>query len=125
MAATTSRVTSAALFGAGGDLAAAAALVADEARRLASEWSVQVPPSISVSVSGSVATITADAPPARPNELNLRHPVFARGPDRRRWTWVAGNSRPFLAPAADRMADAAMARYAKRIDKMARKAGFR
>lgn len=120
---TLSRVTSLGTLNVGGDLGAAAAIIADRARELASSWSVQVPPSISVSVAGRVATISADAPPARPNELNLRHPVFARGP-RDEWTWVSGNDRPFLAPAADSASDAAMQRYAKKIDGWARKAGF-
>ncbi len=117
---TVSRVTTLSVFGAGGDLGAAAQIVADEARRLAAAWSRQVPPSVSVSVRGRVATITADAPPARPNELALRHPLFG---DREHW--YGPDDRPFLAPAADAKSDAAMARYAQKIDTMCRKAGFR
>lgn len=115
-----SRVTSAAVIsGAGGDLGAAAQIVADGARALAG-WSAQIPGRISVSVSGNVATISCDAPPAYPNEIEgVRHPVFGHGP------WVENQYRPFLAPAADAKADAAMARYADKIDTMARKAGFR
>jgi hypothetical protein len=115
-----SRVTSAAVIsGAGGDLGAAAQIVADEARRLAS-WSAQIPGRISVSVTGNVATISCDAPPAYPNEIEgVRHPTFGHEP------WRTNQHRPFLAPAADAKADAAMARYADKIDTMARKAGFR
>jgi hypothetical protein len=120
-----SRITTlAALGGLGsGDLGAAAGIIRDEAVRLSARWSRQVPAHITVGVAGNVATITADAPPAYPNETGSRHPVYARGP-RSEWEWTKGNYRPFLGPAADAKADAAMARYAKRIDKMARKAGF-
>jgi hypothetical protein len=111
---------------AGGDLQAAAEIIADEARRNATVWSVTIPPRITVEVNGNVATIACNAPPAYPNEVKgVRHPVYARGPDRRHWTWVGNQYRPFLAPAADGKADAAMARYADKIDRMARAAGFK
>lgn len=116
---TVSRVTTLGALGAGGDLGAAAAIIAARARELAAAWSRQVPGSISVEVTGNVATISADAPPARPNELALKHPLFG---DREHW--YGPDDRPFLAPAADQQADAAMARYAQKIDRMARKAGF-
>lgn len=108
----------------GGDLRAAAEEIASRARELASGWSAQIPGSIEVEVRGNVATISTAVPPAYPNETGARHPVYARGPDRARWTWVRGNHRPFLGPAADERAGAALARYAKRIDRMAREAGF-
>jgi hypothetical protein len=118
---TVSRITTlGALGGAGGgDLGAAAEIIAGTARELAASWSATVPGSISVEVHGQVATISADAPPARPNELALRHPLFGNKDH-----WYGPNDRPFLAPAADAKADAAMARYAKKIDGWARKAGF-
>ena len=117
----TSRVLSQGQLGGlgGGDLGAAARIIADAARTLAAYWSAQTPPSISLSVGGSSATITADAPPARPAELRLRHPLFGN----RGW-WYGPPGSPFLAPAADAKADAAMARYAKKIDKWAREAGY-
>lgn len=118
MAGSVSRVTTSGAVG-GGDLGAAAAIVADKAREMAG-WSQKIPPSISVSVSGRVATITADAPNARPAELRLRHPLFG---DRDHWYGPPGA--PFLAPAADAAAGAAMARYAQKIDGWARKAGYR
>jgi hypothetical protein len=105
----------------GGDLGAAAAIIAAAARTLAARWSRQVPAAIGVSVSGNVATISCDAPPAYPNEVEgVRHPVYGN-PD----AWVTNAHRPFLEPAADAAADAAMARYADKIDGWARRAGYR
>lgn len=119
MAGSVSRVTTSGAVG-GGDLGAAAGIIADKARELAGAWSRKIPPSISVSVSGRVATITADAPDARPAELRLRHPLFGN-----REYWYGPPGEPFLAPAADAAGDAAMTRYAKKIDGWARKAGYR
>lgn len=105
----------------GGDLAAAAGVIADRAKALAALWSRSVPGSISVSVSGNTATITASAPPAYPNEIKgVRHPVFGRESER----WVTNQYRPFLAPALEESMDPAMARYARKIDRMCRSAGF-
>ena len=108
----------------GGDLAAAANIIADGARAIAGGFSAQIPPDIKVEVSGNTATISSSVGPAYPNETGSRHPVFAHGLDRKEWTWVPGNHRPFLAPAADARAGAAMARYSQKIDRMCRKAGF-
>jgi hypothetical protein len=118
MAGTVSRVTTTGAVG-GGDLAAAAGIVADKARELAGSWSAKIPPSISVSVSGKVATITADAPDAYPAEMRAKHPLFGN-----REFWYGPPGARFLAPAADAAAGAAMARYAKKIDGWARKAGY-
>lgn len=117
----TSRVTSAAVVsGASGDLGAAAAIIADAARALAAPWSSQIPGAISVAVKGNMAEISCQVGPAYPNEIDgVRHPTFGHDP------WKTNQYRPFLAPAADAKADAAMARYADKIDTMARKAGFR
>jgi hypothetical protein len=124
MASQVSRVTTTGTLG-GGDLGAAAGIVADKARALAGAWSRQIPAAISVSVSGKVATIECQVGPAYPNEIEgVRHPVFAQGPDRSKWTWVKNEYRPFLAPAADAASDAAMRRYANKIDGWARKAGY-
>ena len=103
----------------------AAKVIADRAKANASGWSARIPPSIKVRGGGLELTVSCAAPPAYPNETGARHPVYAQGPDRRDWTWVKGNHRPFLAPAADEKADAAMARYAEKIDKLARAAGFK
>ena len=118
MAGPVSRVTTSGAVG-GGDLAAAAGIIADKARALAGSWSRKVPPSISVAVSGNVATITADAPDAYPAEMRARHPLFGN----REW-WYGPPGEKFLAPAADAAADPAMRRYAKKIDGWARKAGY-
>jgi hypothetical protein len=120
----TTRVTTTGALGisGGGDLQAAAQIIADRAKAMAAAWSRQVPPSISVSVSGNVATISTDAPPAYPNEVEgVRHPVFGR----RKQAWVTNAHRPFLDPAADAGADEAMKRYAQKVDRMCRAAGYR
>lgn len=103
----------------GGDLAAAAGIIADGARANAAGFSKQIPPSVKVSVSGNTATIESGVGPAYPNEVDhVRHPVFGHD------VWVTNAHRPFLAPAADKLAGAAMARYAKKVDRMCRQAGF-
>lgn len=118
---TVARVVALAAVSTGGDpdLRAAADVIADAARQLAG-WSRTVPDSISVRVDGNTATISASAPAARPAELRLNHPLFG---DRDRWYGPPGHE--FLVPAADLNADAALAKYAKKIDKMAAAAGYR
>jgi hypothetical protein len=114
-----SRVTTLGAVGGGGDLGAAANIIADRARGLASGWSEQIPGAIGVEVSGKVATISCQVGPAYPNEVaGVRHPTFGHDP------WVTNEHRPFLGPAADQASGKAMARYAKKIDGWARKAGF-
>lgn len=105
----------------GGELVQAAEEIAAGARENAARWSRSVPASIRTEQHDeNRVDIVADADPAYPNETGSRHPVFARGPDRRKWTWTAGNHRPFLAPAADERAGAALAKYAKKVDRMVR-----
>lgn len=119
---TVTQVVSLAALSTGGgdpDLRAAADLIATGAKTLAG-WSRKIPPSIGVTVSGNVATISADAPNARPAELRIRHPLFG---DREHWYGPPGH--PFLAPAADAKADAALAKYANKIDRWAHAAGYR
>lgn len=103
----------------GGDLRAAAEEIADGARALAG-WSKQIPGRITVTVAGNTAVISCDAPPAYPAETRARHPLFG---DRAHWYPPPGE--PFLGPAADARAGAAMARYARKIDRMCRQAGFK
>lgn len=104
----------------GGDLGAAAEEIAKGARERAAAWSSEIPLRIEVEVSGDVATISCDAPAAYPNEVDgVRHPTFGHDP------WVRNEHRPFLGPAADERAGAAMARYADKIDKMVRARGFK
>ena len=102
------------------DLRAAAEIIADGARALAGSWSQQIPPSISVGVGDHIAIIASSAGPARPAELQLNHPLFGN-----RSFWYGPPGEPFLGPAADARSDAAMVRYADKIDRMAIKAGFR
>lgn len=104
----------------GKDLQAAAETIAERARDLAGRWSAQIPGRIRVEVRGRVAVISCDAPPAYPNEVRgVRHPTFGHDP------WKTNKYRPFLGPAAEDRASAALARYADKIDQMARKHGFR
>lgn len=104
----------------GGDLHAAAEEIADGARALAARWSRKIPERISVDGDEKNVTISCDAPAAYPNEIKgVRHPTFAHDP------WVTNEFRPFLGPAADQRAGAAMARYADKIDRMVRARGFR
>jgi hypothetical protein len=124
MAGGVSRVTTLGAVG-GGDLAAAANIIADAARDLAGAWSATIPGAIKVEVHGNTAIISCAAGPAYPNEVaGVRHPVFGPTAKRKDPPWVTNKHRPFLGPAADARAGAAMARYAQKIDKMCRKAGF-
>ena len=108
----------------GGELVQAAEEIADGARSNAS-WSATIPGNIRTEqVDENTVNVVADAPAAYPNELDTRHPVFARGEDRRKWTWVKGNDRPFLAPAAESRAGAAMDKFAEVITRKAMEAGF-
>ena len=110
----------------GSDLGQAARVIADDARDRAGGWSESVPVSIGVEVHGTRAIVYTDAPAAYPNEVSgVRHPVF--GPTARNTDppWVKNEHRPFLAPAADAKASAAMDRYAKKMDKWIADAGFK
>jgi|SRR5882724_7173986 len=117
----TQRTTSGALGIGGADLMAAADIIADAARVMAGRFSSSIPPSIHVEGNGRQVTIIADAPAAYPNEVfGVRHPLFG---DREHW--YTNQHRPFLGAAADQKAGPAMARYARKIDRMCRSAGFR
>lgn len=110
----------------GGELVQAAEEIADGARKLAARWSHGATTASIHTEQADDATvlIVADSPAAYPNETGSRHPVFARGEDRRDWTWVKGNLRPFMGPAADERAGDTMARYAEKIDRLARDRGW-
>jgi hypothetical protein len=108
------------------DLTAAAKIIADRAKELAGAWSATIPARIQTQVAGTTATVSSDAPPAYPNEITgVRHPVFGPTEKNPHPAWVTNQHRPFLSAAADEQAGAAMARYAKKVDKMCRQAGFR
>ena len=94
-------------------------MIAAGAKSLSSTWSRSVPESIGIRMAGNTATIFAGAPAARPAELRLKHPLFG---DREHWYGPPGEK--FLAPAADAKSDAALAWYAKKIDRLARAAGY-
>jgi hypothetical protein len=102
----------------GGDLGAAAGIVYDRALEFAS-WSRKITASLDLRVSGNVATIEAPVEPGYAAEFRVRHPLFG---DREHWYGPPGER--FLLPAITGSADAAMRRYAQKIDKMARAAGF-
>jgi len=108
----------------GGELVDAAEEIADGARENAS-WSRTIPPNIRTEEHDeNHVDIVSDADPAYPNETGSRHPVFARGPDRAKWTWTKGNNRPFLAPAVEQRAGPALAKFAKRVDRMVEESGL-
>lgn len=113
----------------GGELIQAAEEIADGARANAS-WSKSVPANIRTEqVDENTVLVVSDAGPAYPNETGAPHPLFAEG-DRSHWTWrdKAGrpffNKRPFLAPAAEERADAAIEKFAQVIDRIAADRGF-
>lgn len=109
----------------GGELAQAAEEIADGARANAARWSRSIPPNIRTEQHDEMnVDIVADAPAAYPNETDSRHPVFAKGDDRLKWTWVKGNNRPFLAPAAEERAGAALEKFAVILDRLAVERGF-
>ena len=105
----------------------AAQIIADQARVNAAGWSVRVPPSIRITGGGVTVSISSGAPPSYPNEIpGVRHPVFGgRGTKRPHAPWVTNQHRPFLAPAADEKADAALEAFSKVIDDWAAEHGYR
>lgn len=103
----------------GGELVDAAEEIADGARANAS-WSTTIPGNIRTEqVDENHVNVVADAGPAYPAETRARHPLFG---NRHHWYGPPGSR--FLGPAADARAGAALAKYAKRVDVMAREAGF-
>jgi hypothetical protein len=113
-----SRVTTTGALG-GGDLAAAAAIVYDRAKGYAA-WSRKITATLTLSVSGNVATIEAPVEPGYAAEFRARHPLFGN-----REHWYGPPGQRFLLPAIETSMDAAMRRYAQKIDKLARAAGFK
>ena len=97
----------------------AAEVIADDARARAGLWSRTIPASITVTVAGELAKVTAHAKVARPAELRLRHPLFG---NRRHWYGPPGSS--FLGPAAEAKADKAAVIYSRVVDDWARRDGF-
>lgn len=106
----------------GEDLGAAANVIADEARRLGG-WSRQIAEDLNVDVAGDgkTATVWTDAGPAYSAETGARHPLFG---SRKHWYPPAENQKKFLGPAADAKASEAMDRYAQKLNRLLKKAGF-
>lgn len=102
----------------GGELMEAAQEIGKGAQENAS-WSASIPPSMLVEGDDKAVTISFDAGPAYPAETRARHPLFG---NRRHWYGPPGER--FLSPAADQRAGPALARYAKKIDRMCRERGF-
>jgi hypothetical protein len=98
----------------------AAEEIAAGARGNAARWSRSVPPSIRTEqVDESTVNIVSDAPAAYPNEADpVWHPTFGHRPR------VKNAHRPFLAPAAEERAGAAMDKFAQVIDRRARERGW-
>lgn len=113
-------------------LRAAGRVVADKAKQNAA-WSTRIPRATRVSVSFaarrpgvSVVVDKKKAPHARPYEHGgrpgtFRHPVYARGEDRRAWTWVSQQARPFLEPALEARGDAAAKQIEQAVDRVLRR----
>ena len=116
--------------GAGDDLGRrlreAAEIIARQARQNAGGWSARIPPSIKVNGGSSGISISSSSPPAYPNELGVRHPVFGgRGTRRPDAPWVTNKHRPFLAPAADEKIDEAAEAFSKVLDDWAKELGYK
>lgn len=112
----------------GGELVDAAEEIADGARKNAASWAKTGATVSSIhteQVDENTVLVVADSGAAYPNETDARHPVFAQGDNRLKWTWVKGNNRPFMAPAAEERAGAAMDKFAVRIDRLAHDRGFK
>jgi len=103
----------------GGELVQAAEEIADGARSNAS-WSQSIPPNIRTEqVDANTVNVVADAGPAYPGETRARHPLFGN-----KHHWYGPPGEPFLAPAAEQRAGAAMDKFALVIDRKAMEAGF-
>ena len=110
----------------------AAEVIADRARANAAPWSRRIPPSVRIykpTSHGRIVTIAAGgvrAPMAYTFEAPdgpVWHPVWGHGPRKDRH-WVRQEPRPFLAPAGEEAADAAIEVFAKMIDDWEAASGF-
>jgi hypothetical protein len=111
----------------------AAEPIAEDARRRSARWSRRVPLSVRLQGGASRITIAAGGPSApqaytmegKPSGAPRSHPVFARGTDRSKWTWVKQPPRPFLREAIDAQADEMARIFAGIVDDWAKQAGYR
>jgi hypothetical protein len=122
-------------------LRTAAAPIVTDAKRRAS-WSSRIPGSISSRVrfagnkAGVRITVSARrAEHARPYEglmarardgrrAGFSHPVFAKGGNRRNWTWRFTQFRPFLAPAVEAGSPGVERSLLAAVDDVLRRNGF-
>lgn len=107
----------------GGELVQAAEEIADGARENAQAWAKTGATVQSIHTEQQdekSVTIVADSGASYPAETRSRHPLFGN-----REHWYGPPGRPFMGPAADERAGAALAAYAKKVDRMCREAGFK
>jgi len=104
----------------GDHLSRACHIISDRARELSSSWSLRTPIMQRVLVAGNVGIIENFAPPGRPAELRLNHPLFGN-----REFWYGPPGAPFLRPAAEEKVDEAAWEYAKYIDNVLRDHGWK
>lgn len=104
----------------GGELVDAAEEIADGARQNAS-WSRSIPPNIRTEqIDENTVNIVADTGAAYPAETRARHPLFGN-----REHWYGPPGEPFLAPAAEQRAGAALEKFALIVDRRALDRGFK
>jgi hypothetical protein len=114
-------------------LRAACAPVTDAAKLSSARWSRRVPASVRLGGGANHVQIVAGgqrAPQAYTMEgtatgLPIAHPVYARGLNRREWTWVKQTPRPFMREAIDANIDLMVSRFADVVDDWAKQAGYR
>ena len=107
--------------------------VVDAARLSSARWSRRVPASVRLGGGASSVQIVAGgqrAPQAYTMEgtasgAPIAHPVYARGLDRRKWTWVRQTPRPFLREAIDSQIDVMVDKFAQVVDDWAHQAGYK
>jgi hypothetical protein len=114
-------------------LRAACKPVTDAAKLSSARWSRRVPASVRLGGGASSVQIVAGgqrAPQAYTFEgtasgAPIAHPVYAHGLDRKKWTWVKQQPRPFLREAIDANEDEMVKRFAGIVEDWAKQAGYR
>ena len=107
----------------GGELVDAAEEIADGARKNAGTWAKTGATVRSIHTEQpdeKTVLVVADSGAAYPAETRSRHPLYG---NKRYWYGPPGEA--FLRPALDERSGAAMAKYAKKIDRLCRERGFR
>jgi hypothetical protein len=114
-------------------LRAACQPVTDAAKLSSSRWSRRVPLSVRLGGGATHVQIVAGgqrAPQAYTMEgtasgAPIAHPVYARGLDRKKWTWVRQTPRPFLREAIDANIDQMVGKFAEVVNDWAHQAGYK